>query len=213
MLYVLLIFLSAMAINGFYNITRGQWNTKPNGTKEWSGKIFSFYSRFLCEHDVLKEFYIDEEWLKIFFTVRIWLKPEDILSIEPNGVILRKFDHNERKQFESFLAHHDLHFISKGYGDGEIYQFYKEVNRYKIPSWVSAPIGECITCLASVGGTLCWLFWYFLIAKFNDFFPTIETETLISMPLISKVGLWVFFCISLAWANEILFFINNKLKN
>ena len=43
-IYILILFLSALAINGFFNITRGRWEVQPDGTKVWEGKILSGWS-------------------------------------------------------------------------------------------------------------------------------------------------------------------------
>lgn len=213
LIYVVLIFLSAMFANGFYNITRGQWNIKPDGSKEWTGKIFSFWSKFLQQHTIKREYYIDKEWYKVL-QVFIMYIDDQIIEIHPNGVVLKKMGVNEKAKFESFLVHNSLSFTSKGFGDsGQLYQFYKEVKVYKIPMWVSAPLGECITCLSSVIGTLCWIFWYQVIAQVQAVYPTEITGVFLTIPFIIKTGLWVFFCFSLAWVNEVVFFINNKLKN
>lgn len=78
----------------------------------------------------------------------------------------------------------------------------------KLPKWLYKPLGGCITCLSSIFGTICWLFWYHIISLTDSN----ESSILTGFPLIVKIGLWIFFCVSLAWANEIIFIINHKLK-
>lgn len=74
------------------------------------------------------------------------------------------------------------------------------------------PLGNCVTCMSSIFGTICWLFWYRIAMLLNSIYPTGSVHLLISLSLFAKIGLWVFFCISLAWANEIVYNINNQFK-
>lgn len=94
---------------------------------------------------------------------------------------------------------------------GMIFGFW-ETFILKLPKFLSMPLGGCITCQSSIFGTICWIFWYQIAMRINSIHSSVSTEILIGLPIIFKIGLWVFFFISLAWGNEIIFNINHTFK-
>lgn len=202
LLFGLKLILSAIFIVGVYLITRGEVYVHPDGYKEWKGKIFSFWSRFLQQHTTKKVYYRGDEWYKKLNELLKFIFPEKIIEILDTGIVIQRMSSIEYGLFKSFCASNDILFTIREYGSGSLISVYKEEKIFKVPFLISAPLGECITCMSSFWGSLCFWFWYF-----------IGDEFLQSMPTISIVGLCIFFCISLSWLNEYIFNINHKLKN
>lgn len=214
LLFAVTLFLSSLFINGWYNITRGQWVIDHTGKKEWTGKIFSFWGKLLQWHTVEYPNYSGNEFLKQFDKVKDFFQNPnaEILDFGVNAVLIRKLD---TKKFSLFFAHALRNGVlvnaetakdEKGNEDNTkmLITIFKEVKHYKIPNIIRAPFGECLSCMSSIFGSLLWLFWHGLFLKHNNFFAV--------MPTISKVGLWIMFCIILAYLNEFIFSINSKLQ-
>ena len=212
LMYVLMLLLTSVAINGFYNITRGRWETKPDGTKEWNGKIFSWYSRFLQHHSIQKEFYKEKEWIKEFARLTAFFKKEDIVDILENGVVVKKMDAITEAYFISFAAVNSILFTSRSYGAGSLIMIYRETKKYRLPLIIRAPLGDCLACMSSFWGTVGWIAWYQVGMAVQQVHPTPAVKMLLEIPLAGTLFLWVFFCICLAYLNETIFNINHKLS-
>ena len=217
MLFASMLLLSAILINGFYAITRGDWYLKADGTKFWDGMIFSFWSKFLQQHTIEYEYYHTDQLLKQYDIIKDFFKNpnSEIVDFFADGIAVRKMDTKKAALFFSYcfgkgvltsLAKHEKN------EDQMLLYIFKEVKKYKIPYWVQAPLGQCITCMASVFGTLSWIFWYQIVVQVQKVYQTNPAFMLIEMPILSKVFLWITFCISLAYLNTLFFNINQKLS-
>jgi hypothetical protein len=72
------------------------------------------------------------------------------------------------------------------------------------PEIIADPLALCITCFASVYGTLMWIFWYQVSKEFNQAYPTEVITAFLALSLKLKIALWIVFCMSLAYINELL---------
>ena len=200
--------LSAIFIVGFYLITRGEWITKPDGSKEWVGKIFSFWSKFLQQHTIKRLYYSGDEWVKKMSELMHFFDDNDIIEVFDNGVVIQKMTKKRLGLLRYFCEQRNILFTYKEYGSGILINVYKEEKQFKIPFWISAPLGECITCVSSVWGSVMFVFWW-VISKYTD----VEYYNILSsMPIPLFIFFWASFCISLAFMNEILFYLNDRLK-
>jgi len=215
--YGVLIFLSALIINGFFSITRGRWELNPDGTKYWTGKIFKGYHKWLQRHTVEHIPYGNDEWLKIYFQLKSYFQDKDILTVFENGMVVKKMDELRTTTFFAFALAKGIK-VNLKTAPGEnkeanlIIAAYKPVNKYKLPEWIRDPLGDCITCMASVFGTLLWVFWLLLATHINAVYPTKTLILFLSIGVGYKMVLWVFFCFSLAYVNEFILNLNNRLK-
>ncbi len=211
LLYFLMIVLTSIFINGFYNITRGRWIYKPDSNKEWVGKIFSFWSKLLQHHKVNILFYKGGEFYKQVTKLKEFFSDTDIIEILDNAIIVNKMEAKTLELFKVFAASNDILFTSREYGNGRLISVYKEEIEYTIPNYVRAPLGECLACMSSFYGTLCWIIWYQITVQVSDINITDVSATLLGLSFSAKVVMWVFFCISISYLNEVIFNINQKL--
>lgn len=200
LLFGLKLILSAIAIVGFYLITRGQWNIKPDGTREWGGKIFSFWSRFLQMHKCKRIYYKGNELYKLIDRLKKNPLGIEIEEIAENCLVTKKL--SETKKHEFWAACFNKEGVECEFrpdGENQIITFFQNKKEFVLPSLITYPLGECITCMSSFFGTACYWFWYWIDKP--------------ELPLNSILGLWIFFCISLSFLNEFLFGLNHKLKD
>lgn len=207
-MYALMLLLSAIAINGFFNITRGKWETQPDGTTHWVGKIFSGWSKFLNQHRETKEYYTGDQWYKEFGKLTAFFGKEEVIEVFTTGVVVQKMDAKRQGWFDAFVAVNGIKFSSRDYGSGKLISTYRLTKKYTFPMWFRAPMGECLACMSSVFGTGCWIMWYRIAGVVNQG----AAKTLTEMPMIGILGLWALFCFSLAYLNELIFSINSKLQ-
>jgi hypothetical protein len=206
-LFGIALLLSGIFINGFYNITRGEWVKQPNSKEVYEGMIFKFWSRFLQEHKVVVEYYKGAEFHRQFVQIQHLIPTQLLLRIEDNKIVTIRLSDVHLEILMANISGGDNRLASIERRKEECYIFlYKRVKKYTLPELIRMPLGGCVTCMASVYGTICWLFWY-KMAVYTGL------DVLTGLPPVAKVGLWVYFCISLAWVNEIIFNINHKLKN
>lgn len=215
--YSLLIILSAVIINGFYSITRGRWEVKPDGTREWVGKIFKGYHYWLQRHDVKTVAYSGEEFLKALAPLKSFFDEKNIIAFDVNFIVVKRMEDVKLALFYLFAASKGIMVDVKPIPDGgwkgnHIIGIYKEVHEYKMPEWVRDPLGMCINCLASVAGTLLWIFWIGLAHHVNSFYPTEAITGFLAIGWGFKIGLWALFCFTLAHLNEYILNLNNSAK-
>lgn len=214
--YAMLLILSSFIINGFYSITRGRWEKNPDGSEYWTGKIFKGYHKFLQTHTVQLVSYENEEFLKNFFIIKGFFDEKEFLMIDKNFFVVKRLTDVRMPLFFSYA-------LSKGMRIGvketdseprnHLFAIYKEVKVYKYPEWIRDPLGECINCMASVWGTVLWVFWFYLSQAINETYPTDEVTAFLELSLVAKIFLWVTFCIVLAHLNEYILNLNASLKN
>lgn len=213
-LFALMLLLSSIAINGLYNITRGRWEPKANGTLVWVGKIGNFWGKFLQTHTIHREYICGDPWKLEIFKLTAFFKPEEMIDIYDNAVVVKKMDKIRESLFSSFALVNDLKYTLKDFGTvgGQMISAYREVKDFKFPVIVRAPLGECVACMSSFWGTVMWLLWRQVAAQVQLVHPTYTVRSFLELPFATVLGLWVVFCISLAYLNETIFNINAKLS-
>lgn len=212
LLFALTLFLSSIFINGFYNITRGRWEVKPDGSKEWAGKILSFWGKFLQHHSITKEFYKGNEFYKQAAILQEFFAVNEIIEVLETGMVVEKMGCKKMVVFEVFAASKNILFTTRDYGSGKIISLYREKKEYTLPNLVRAPLGECLACMSSFFGTICWFIWVEIAIASQVIYPTNEVALFLGLNIFLKIILWGVFCISLAYLNETIFNINHKLS-
>lgn len=218
MLFAMMLLLSSLFINGWYNITRGQWHIKPDGTKYWDGKIFSGYSKFLQRHTEEIKYYLANELLKEFAKIKPFFtnSNDEIIEFYADAIVIKKMDEKKQGFLLSYAVSHGVEISVRTFEkepNKMLLSIYTKVKKYKIPNWAQRPLGECLACMSSVYGTLCWFVLYAIAQQVQNIYPTDSVRLFIEMPLLSKGILWIAFCITLAYLNELIFNINHKLQS
>jgi len=215
--YGMLLLLAAFICNGWYSITRGWWAVNPDGTKVWKGKVFNKFHYWLQRHTVKTVAYSGEEWLKILFQLKSFFADKDIISISENYLLIRPMDEIKTTMFFAFAA-------SKGVkvnvnimpGDSKekamMIVAYQEVKSYILPDLIRYPLGECLSCMSSLYGTLVWFCLMPIVFSAENIYSTAATRIFTALNFPAHILLWVFFCIILSHLNEIVFNINHKLS-
>ena len=211
-LFGLMLLFSSFFIVGFYNITRGRWETKPDSSRVWKGKIFNFWHRFLQSHTIKHEFYTGDEFFKVLAKLKPLLAGYEIKKVFTNAVEVDAMSEQNYLVFKGQA--HNIGILVNGVPSDDktrssVYfamqiSAYKEVPHYKISRYITDPLGMCITCLSSFYGTLLFAIWWVLMAKAQVVYPTKPVEFFLSLGLFSKAALWVVFCISLTYFNDTL---------
>lgn len=208
LLFMLFLVVSSFTIVGWYNVTRGRWETQPDGTKKWVGKIFNFWGKFLQQHTETIEYYENEEFLKEFAKIRDFFKDDDIHEFAKNGVIAKTMNPKKAAYLFIYALRAGVNISlteqeeKEGHKGGTSVTIYKEIYNYKIPYLLRYPLGECLSCCASFYGTICWLFFYNILVQLQAV-PE-------GLTLFSKIGLWAVFILALSYLNELVFNINHS---
>lgn len=215
LLYSLLILLTALFINGWFAITRGRWEAKPDGKLYWTGKIFNKFHYWLQRHEIKMVLYSDNEWVKIYTQLKPFFKEGQILSMYGDGMVIQKMGAITGADFYAFALSKGINIEVKEVVDDKCKMTigaYKEVPEYKMPELIRDPLGMCITCMSSVYGTLAWIFWLLLAKHINTIHPSTAITVFLEMSWIFKIGLWVLFCITLAYVSTLVFNICNVIN-
>jgi len=217
LVYASLLILAAFICNGWYSITRGWWDVQPDGKKVWKGKIFNKFHYWLQRHMIELIPYSNEEWLKVFFQLKAFFKETDILSIGENWVLVKNMNEKNTTLFFAYAASKGIK-VKIDIMEGEnkernmMIAAYKPVNKYLLPDLIRYPLGECLSCMSSVYGSLIWFIWVAIIFNVEKVHSSAASGIFVSLSVISHIALWVFFCLILSHLNEIIFNINHKLS-
>lgn len=204
-LWLLLLIIGGGAINGFYNITRGEYEDLVDGTRRQRGKIFKGWYFFWFkekEENQLTQYkgkYLigiynqiqnicTEAKISVFTTRLVVEKPmidmtshlEDKLNIK---IVIEKEQFGGRDNYYMYI--------------------YKSEPAYVFPDWVRTVLAGCITCFSSVYGSIVFFTFHMLaysklnyIYAWSDYFYPAFIVTWISSliiwgyinPLLYKIG-------------------------
>lgn len=210
LLFSVLLVLSAIIINGWFSITKGMWITKPDGGKVWEGQVFGFWQKFLQQHVERKEYYYKDELLLKFVLVKELISGYGFIKITSSAIFVTEMTIADKALFRGVCLSHgfDAEFKDES---GVLINLYRTVPVYKIPMFFQKPLGMCITCLSSTAGSVLFWFWYFLAGRIYSIYHIQELFIFLNLPLSQIICLWVLFCISLAYLNDVFFGIKKSL--
>lgn len=203
--FTFMILFAALAICGWFIITRGEWHPSPDGTWKKYGMIFKEWSLFweqpVRNKQERKVYYSGKELAKkwaflkkvrpdLYEKYQLSAFHESSLMATIAGVV-------EDKDLEGIK---DVLACEVTRDSQKYFRIYQLEIIYMFPSWVRKPLSECPTCMASVYGSA---FYWFVVIQAHTLFSWSSKEFL------AKFGFWVIFCLILACANK---FIDQKMK-
>jgi hypothetical protein len=196
--YFAALLFGGLVITGWFAVTRGRWETRPDGRKYWTGKIFNEWQRFWERTVASESVYFRERELQ-----GLCLRLESILSIRnytfsesQTCIIIDAATHSKLKNrffvFELQNPGIKVMFKEGSQGDeGKHYAFfYKDLPIYAFPEWIRDPMASCIYCHSSIYGTIIW-----------SFLAIISNNVL---PVGIYVALWIPYILSLAFVSPYL---------
>lgn len=220
--------VGALFINGFWNITRGRWETNEKGEKYWIGKIFCWYHKFLENNYLETRYYENKELERVFYAFFypfFSLKKEDVIEFSGDCVFVNTVLSKKDLIMLNMMAEKEnVYFITHLIDEGITkVAAIKEVKKYKIPYWISDPLGLCITCMASVFGLISYFMFFAVavdieqansVAKIAEGVSMEVDKVIIFSSFTIKTHLLtiILYCVSLAFWNELFNHLNNKLK-
>lgn len=199
--FLLSLVTGALAISGWYFITRGRIETLPDGTKEKRGMIFSFWYFFWTRtaERPRRIYYTGDQLMALYKDLsRALIGPAgkspnllDKIEVFYSSVKLHNYDYWKASgALDRFSEAHEVGLVYKG--DGYV-SIYKEVDEYVFPVWLRKPLATCPTCFAGVYGTL---FYFAASALAGDGLYAWATA-----PAFAFFFFWVVFCMALAVLN------------
>lgn len=179
--FVMLLIAFGIIINGWFAITRGEWEYLPDGTRRKKGNIFKAWYFYWMQET------IDKEWiryegseLQIMHKRLIGLLGQSSIVHCENTII---FEEDKRyhdkivggQPKQSDYIEHVKAYIKDGFGlETQIYseesglyglRLYKVYPVYVYPEWVRKMMASCITCHSSVYGTILFVGFHCLVNK------------------------------------------------
>lgn len=221
LIYLLMIVIATITIKGFYDITRGRWVTNEKDEKVWTGKLFNFWHKYWQQHTEKIIFYKNEMFRHKWKKIKEFLPDSDIFEFNGNSIEIY-LTKNEYKEFQIFakekgvnitvreLEHSD--FRNPVYPANTLISIFDTVKIYKFSEYLRDPLGLCITCFASVYGSLMWVAFYNILQVFWVKTSSHTLALFFEVPMYIKVAYWVIFCLSLAATLTATDLLTEKLK-
>lgn len=191
--FFILVIISSFAIYGWYIVTRGEWEVKPDGKWKKRGMLFKYWSLFFeqyrkSERVYWRGDYLDQKIDLLEHTLPL-LGERVFLSGDTNSA----FTDTPLSEYERGLIERTL-LVSVIQNGGNLL-FYTEEPKYDWPEWVKMPLSSCLTCMAGPYGTIIWL--WFLKLQRGAFLWT-------DSPISAKIMLGVCFLLTLSYLNTVL---------
>jgi hypothetical protein len=153
-----LLLFGSMIMNGWFTVTRGSYELQVDGTKLKLGKICNWWYFYWYKEKMLPDciYYANRPLLNLYNSLKKdWPEAELILSMKA-GIIkvqlpfLDVIPQVERK--------YKLNVSKKDIGDC-MYElsFYVTETAYVFPRWLRHMLAGCITCFASLYGTIIFM--------------------------------------------------------
>lgn len=208
--YFLLLAFGGIICTGWHSITRGFEKTLPDGSKKKVGKLFKgWYFFWFQKKEVLRIHYSGDALFAIFSKFRPYYsgiyKPFiSCVGHEGCSNMSMLVDYTFLDAIPLLRSTFDINFIVKvGNDKGEYIVFvYGEEPVYRFPEWLRDPLAGCVTCYASIYGSV--IFWtFYALAKTSSLGDVCQLW--VEMMYSGTVFLvWVAYCISLAFVNTTL---------
>lgn len=211
--FFIMVLVSSIFINGWYAITRGRWETKPNGEKYWVGKIFSGWHKFFQQHKERTVYYENGGFLNQWQKVSGFFRSEAIIEVFKTSAHVMMLE----KDIDKLLIYARSCGVNASVRKYEreneyLVSIYTVVKDYRFSDLIKDPLALCITCFASIYGALIWAFWMYVFTKIDGQHGLEGSNFFIDVPLKVNLLMMVVFCISLSYVNEFLNHANQKLK-
>lgn len=190
MIFLLLLLIASLFINGLYNISRHHIVIMPDGSKRIEGELLKGISAFLEQTKGIKPWQYKGEQLEEKFRVllaadrknlkhKLQLSPEKMSLSLKDGQLLNL---EERRFIEDICQ-------VRVFVNADAVFLFLDMPIYLFPKWIRFPVISCPTCMASFWGSIFW--WGFMTMKPGTFHVEPFWHWL----------LWPVFCISLSFVN------------
>lgn len=194
--FLVLIMLGACFIIGFYIITRGERIQQPDGSVVTTGKILRGWSLFWERQTGTTKVYFRGKTLRDKFNFLVDCNAElgKKLGLQEGDASLTigaMTIASEDIRYIQDLLHCQVEVDSAGCLFLYLYE-----PTYYFPEFLRYPLSQCPPCMASVFGSL--VYWGILLQ-----YP--EAFAWSNAPYFGIFYFWVFFCISLAAGNKLLY--------
>lgn len=203
--YLFLIVFGSLFVNGIHLITRGEWETLPNGKKVATGKIFKHWDLFWTKETGKKKLYYSGKELE-----KMMVAMNRDLSVKMNmygtaRVLLMPAHKAEIPKLELIYGVHIV--LEQDENAPFSAAIYKEEINYMFPEWVRDMMTDCITCMSTPFGNIA--FWTFVwMCQNTSFGHDMGTwQILNGWPLIFT---WLSYWVILAYMNT---WVYQKLKH
>lgn len=207
--FILFLFVGAMAINGFFNITRGHWQVLADGTKVKAGPLLKFWWFFWYKEwsQPIILIYKGDELLKLLNQWQNSMYKFAITKYEHDSILIASLPDEKTLRSGALSMGVNLCVFHDDSANAVRVSFRKEYPHYFFPEWVRDWLAGCITCHSSWLGSI--IFWtaYALCNK-NSLWIWIYGWT--DYYYIALFVTWITYCFSLAFLSTFLWKKLNK---
>ncbi len=195
--FFLHVLFGALAIGGFFCITRGDWEILPDGSRVKRGKIFMDWYLFWYQKKTAVNciFYKDDELLKVVRILQLQMSNKLNIAmwgrdyVDVIGVVSKEWANEVEIKYNIKVT------INNVVGGTRLH-LHKEYPLYYFPTWVRDMMAGCVTCHSSWLGSICFWLPFFLVkhgAVENLCFPWTGHY------IIALLLTWVAYCFTVAF--------------
>lgn len=207
LVYAVMVLMGSCAATGWFMITRGHWDTEPDGTLKARGKVFKHWYLF-WNRKKEKPRVTQYKWGPLKSLIDI-IEPDLKRHIRPQK--------EDAKIYVSFIALNipgysllttdaireleAMHKIQIKHFGSVSYHIFAVEEDYIFPEWVRDPLANCATCFASVYGSLIYWTFTVLVCGWFSFEPLFSWS---AYPAGSAIFFWLMYMFSQAVLNTAL---------
>lgn len=204
--FALLLIAGGVVINGWFMVTRGNWREEVDGTRIKEGALLKGWWFFWHQErsSVKKTWYDGAPLERLVEEIGAYGVFRDNITLTEGVVQMRKYllvEHNIRELRRAFGV--ETHVIAEHDVPWAFVKFYKEDTKYVFPEWMRTMMAGCITCFASLYGSIIFWVSYFFFGHVWGFGTSVKGLLLLA-------ATWVAYMLSLAYVNTYLWKKANK---
>lgn len=153
--WLLLLIVGGFFINGWYTITRGEYEEQVDGSRKKVGKIFKgwYFFWFKEKEDKKLTQYMGSHLIGMYQQIKGMLSAERMLQLYPGFIMTDETIDPFISNIESRLSVKAVLVDDEIEGRKRLF-LYKESTDYVFPDWVRTVLAGCITCFSSIYGTI-----------------------------------------------------------
>lgn len=197
--FFMLLLAGGLVINGWFAVTRGEWEDEVDGTRKKTGKLLKGWWFFWFKERSTPKYtkYKGEAFMRLMDNIRKQ-KAFDKFQImdRDDDYITAKFTIESLHARVLFKDYFDVvPGTFADMGDRRMVDFSKEEPNYVFPTWLRTMMAGCITCFSSFWGSL--IFWSFYLLIGRGWFAELNTD----YPLTLLIATWIAYMLALAYVN------------
>lgn len=197
--FLAMLTFGALSITGWFFVTRGRKETMPDNSQQKRGKLFRDFYFFFTQTNGSTKIYFKDDQLKAFLLdaqhdlIKAAVGVHPYLDIhEGKQIYFGNCIEINKEIIRMIGKQYDVHFLYIGRNEYRVAKSYPD---YVFPEWIRHPIAVCVTCFASLYGSM----FYWLIVPYMQY-PFAWSD----VPQFHRFLFWVVFCLSLAVLNTAL---------